>query len=92
MTLVCPAPDVEGADGGEQLRKLTAVAHAAQFDDNAGGDQAGVLAEQMGVVPAWAASPRTVSRCPEMDWTPSTMPKVTPASARIGPCSMWHSM
>lgn len=34
--------DVEGADGGPRLPELAAVAHAAQLDDDAGGDQAGV--------------------------------------------------
>ena len=34
-----------------------------------------------------AASPRTVSRCQEIDCTPCTMPMSTPALARMGPCS-----
>ena len=45
----------------------------------------------MGVVPAWLASPSMVTRCQEMPWRFSTAPSGTPSCSSTGPCSICSS-
>ena len=45
----------------------------------------------MGVLPAWLASPRTVTMNRAMPTMPSTIPAVMPSRSRTPPCSTWSS-
>ncbi len=45
----------------------------------------------IGVVPAWAATPVTVTSSQRIAWPPVTTPMVVPLASSTGPCSMCAS-
>ena len=45
----------------------------------------------IGVGPAWASCPLTLTSYQRWPWAPLTTPITFSSASRIGPCSMWAS-